>query len=253
MASPFGKVGVLSFDPLVLARCYYVADILERCYDQKSMEYGALGVAMRSRPWHVVAAPLLPGQRVTDDSVYQSGHDVLQMRREVAALAKRFRQELVPVCMIHRHPGPCQPSETDFRFASEVFINQVAATMMFRAAGSAHCGCGDHASAPSVPVSSGERNPAAMRPAESAYALCFSLIVNARREHALFAVCKQWCPCCDSAETTILPAELRVRPTRRLNARTRLRLWDGLKSEIRAKIHFDETPIGGRTTTSDGD
>ena len=111
----------LSFEPEALERCYAVADVLEEVYDRPYLEYGLIGLAARSRPFHVVATPLLAGQDVSAGSVYQSGHNVLFMRHEVGALSKRLRLCLVPIVFIHRHPGDCRPSMIDNEFLAGTF------------------------------------------------------------------------------------------------------------------------------------
>ena len=107
---------LLSFDPLVLERCYLVADILHDEFAESYMEYGLLGLADESKPFHVVATPLLVGQNVTTASVEQPGRQVLRMREEMETLSHRMQRQLVPIAFIHRHPSCCEASATDDAF-----------------------------------------------------------------------------------------------------------------------------------------
>jgi rRNA maturation protein Nop10 len=216
---------VLSIEPAALERCYLVADILHEEHGEARMEYALLGLSDESDPLHVLATPLLPGQRVTPASVEQSGHDVLRMRAEIEVLSHRLRRRLVPIAFVHRHLTTCDASTTDDEFVRGVFIDQVSTVVSFE-----------------------ETRRVGARAVRGEYALCFSLIVNREREHRLYAVRKDTCPRCGRCEVRYVPARLAPvqRHTRSQLARDLLRAH--LREEIAARIVFDRAARAAEST-----
>jgi hypothetical protein len=229
----------LSFDPWALERCYLVADILNCDFDAPFMEYALLGLSTESNPFHVVATPLLPGQRVTSATVEQPGRQVLRMRREIETLSKRVRQQLLPITFIHRHPGGCDASRIDDAFLRGVFIDQVATVISFEdvravEATEHHRDCPElqrHLRESSIDG----RGRAAMR---SEYGIAFSLIVNRKRGHRLYGVRKSTCASCGRDAVRYIPAQLAEDSHCWISPLDRALLRRRLEEEIRAKISF---------------
>jgi hypothetical protein len=230
----------LAFDPLALEACYLVADILRCEFDAPYMEYALLGLSTQSHPLHVVATPLLPGQRVTSASVEQPGRQVLRMRREIEALSRRLRQPLLPIAFIHRHPASCDASPTDDAFIRGVFVDQVATVVRFEdvrgvEASKHHRGCPEvRRHLPESAV--GSRDSTALR---GECGMAFSLIVNGEREHRLYGVRKRTCASCGRDEVAYVPARLAGDPRGWISPLDRALLRRRLEREIRAKIHFE--------------
>jgi hypothetical protein len=230
---------ILSIEPEALERCYRVADFMEQVYGDPLVEYGMLGLAHPSRPLHVVETPLLPGQSVTGSSVFQSGADVLRMRREILVLSRKRRAPLIPITFIHRHPGDCRPSSIDDEFLSTVFIDQISTAQTFRKSVEGHWNDYLCQNCVTKLPSQSRRSPQCNKSKfEVEYALCCSLIVNKEREHSLSAVAKQFCPACDASQLRFVPAKMEVRPNRPLTSRERDQLWKVLAIEIEAKVQF---------------
>jgi len=231
---------LLSFDPLVLERCYLVADILHDEFAESYMEYGLLGLADESKPFHVVATPLLVGQNVTTASVEQPGRQVLRMREEMETLSHRMQRQLVPIAFIHRHPSCCEASATDDAFLRGVFVDQVSTVVSFEEvrqvdAADSPCACPDVQRL--LRESSGGGNGRAVLRSECGMA--FSLIVNRERDHRLYAVRKATCPFCGRSAVRYVPARIAPDPRCRASERGSAAIRSHLKREIQAKISFD--------------
>jgi len=237
------EIPVLSFHPVALERTFVVADILAERYDEPFVEYGILGLGQQSNPFHVLETPILPGQRASVNFVFQPGRQVLHTRREIELLSKRRKHPLVPIALVHRHPGACGMSSIDVDFFVNVFVNHIATAVLLRepyvpGGEDFGCGCGTSrtrkqqtgGSAPEVTID---------------YAVAFSLIVNRSREYSIDAVRKSWCPFCAKPQVRLLPAELRVQPVRTLSESERRRIRSTLDVEIEAKIEFDKAPAEG--------
>jgi len=230
----------LGFEPLALERCFLVSDILHDDFGEPHAEYALLGLSTDADPFHVVATPLLPGQRVTRSTVEQPGRQVLRMRDEIEALSSRMRRQLLPIAFIHRHPRRCDASRIDDEFLRGVFLDQVSTVVSFEevyAAGdrSGPCGCPDTQRLLREAASRGEDPPAL--PGE--IGIAFSLIVNREREHRLYAARKRSCPSCDRVEVRDVPARLAMDPQRYATAGDRAALRRQLSEEIAEKVHFD--------------
>lgn len=232
-------IGVV-FTPAALERCFLVADVFDACFGEPWTEYGLLGLAFAEDPYHVVACPLLPGQRIANTSMHQPGCDVIRMRREVESLSEQVGRTLVPISFVHRHPGVCDMSATDHAFLESVFLEQVSTVLTHRNVRmlDSHdlaCDCLPRSRKDSDSSSEGKRLAADIE-----YSVAFSLIVNKEREHAIHAAEKRWCPVCGRAQVSQVPAAL-IRSTKRpLTRRERLRLQVELEAEIRAKVRFEE-------------
>ena len=230
----------LSFDPCALERCYLVADILHDEFEAPYMEYGLLGLSAESNPFHVVATPLLPGQRVTSATLEQPGRQVLRMRREIEMLSKRMRQQLLPITFIHRHPGACNASRTDHEFLRGVFIDQVATVISFEEVRVVEA-AEHHRDCPEIQrhfreSSADGRGAVELR---SDCGVAFSLIVNRRREHRLYGVRKSTCASCGRAEVDSISARLAQDSRGWISLLDRALLRRRLLEEIEAKISFE--------------
>ena len=191
----------LTLEASALERCFLAADILDEVYGEPLVEYGLLGLAHPSHPFHVVETPLLTGQSVTGNSVIQSGANVLRMRREIAALAQDRNAPLLPITFIHRHPKDCRPSNVDNEFLSGVFIDQISTATTFQESlrgEPADFLCPKCASSMPSRVRRAQRRDEST--VEIEYAVCFSLIVNKERQHSITAVRKQFCPACGEGQ-----------------------------------------------------
>ncbi|MBI4718246.1 MAG: hypothetical protein HY763_10605 [Planctomycetes bacterium] len=229
----------ISFAPEALERCFAVAQVLAEVYDRPEVEYGLVGLAAQSRPFHVLATPLLAGQEVGAASVHQPGCQVLSMRREISALSEGLGLTLVPIAFIHRHPHGCTPSAIDDEFLAGPFIDQVSTVVSFRESttinpGHSHYGCLSRR-ALSQPAPVPKADDARL---EVEWSVAFSLIVNGRRDHHLYAVRKERCPYCTEGSTRFVAAELAVSPDRALPPQERRRIREELVSEIAVKVRF---------------
>jgi rRNA maturation protein Nop10 len=235
-----GSEVLLSFDPVALERCYLVADILHDEFAESFVEYGLIGLADQTEPFHVVATPLLVGQSVTAASVEQPGRQVLRMRDEMESLAHRMQRTLVPIAFIHRHPSSCDASTTDEVFLHGVFVDQVSTVVSFEEIRPVDevdppCSCpGVHRLLRNSPS---ERGGAIELRSE--YAIAFSLIVNRERDHRIYAVRRAICPFCGESALVEVPA--RIAPDSRfpVSGPDREALRGPLAREIREKIRFD--------------
>ncbi len=234
---------VLSISPAALERCFLTADILAQLYEQPHAEYGLLGLAAESSPLQIIATPLLH-QFVTSASVYQPGSEFLSLRREIEILSKRHGSALVPIAFIHRHPGQCFLSSVDEEFLTGTLIDQVAAVVTFREIRNIRprefaCRC-------MRTMAHNGRNKRNSQPAKAfriEYGLCFSIVVNSKRDFAVYAARKQWCPFCEKPAVSIVPAALRIRPQRQLDQKEQQKLKSLLEVEIEAKIKFGPKPV----------
>jgi hypothetical protein len=224
---------VITFDRVAWERTFLTADLLGTAFGLPSTEYGLLGFSTEEDPLHVVATPLLPGQRATESSIFAAGASVLAMRHEVTALSQRLGQRLVPLCFVHRHNGSTRASRVDHAFLKGTFVHQVAAALTFRTVEPAYLGrrcavCAGNATGdvPGQPEGWVE------------YALALSLVVNDRREHSIYALRRDYCAHCGRGQDRYVPVEVRVPgpplPPDRLQA-----VAGSLRTEIRAKMEFD--------------
>ncbi len=232
---------VIRITPEAMERCYVAGEILRNVLDAPDLEYGLIGLADWSHPLHVIATPLLPGQRVSSGEVYQAGHAVLRMRREIGMLSKQTGLRLVPTMFIHRHLHRTEASHVDHEFLTTVFIDQVSTVVRFR-----------DTSRPGVRAVCRRcmaKEPGLERPSESfhrptaecrEYGIAASLIVNLQRNHSLYAVRKERCSNCDEYYTTYLPAVLRVTPQQALGDSMLEGLRKTLRAEIKAKVSFEQ-------------
>jgi len=230
----------LSFDPIALERCFMTAEILEACFDEPHLEYGLLALARADNPFHVVETPLLFGQQVTTCSVHQAGYDVLRMREEVDALSIRRGERLIPIALVHRHPGACGMSLVDERFLLDVLINQVSTVFVretFYLAKEGDFGC-DCLGSQLQDTSPGD-SVTLCTAVWCEYSVAFSVIVNKRREHSIDAAVRRWCPVCWKSRTSLAPAAMLLSPEPPLGRLAYRRLQSRLEAEIKAKIAFD--------------
>lgn len=231
---------VLTIDPVAMERCFLVADILSEDYNRDYTEYGFCGLAAQQKPLHVLATPLLHGQRVTAGSVYQAGQDVFRLREEMNILSKRMGQALVPIAFVHRHPGGCGMSFTDVEFLTGPFIDQVSTVVRLHETrviqpGEFDCGCREMKRLNRQGPGEGTLG----KPMRIEYGICFSLIVNREREFSIDAACKYWCVFCHKPLVSLVPAELCISPKRQLTKKERRKLKRQLVVEIEAKLRFE--------------
>ncbi len=234
----------LSFDALALERCFLAADILAEDFASPKSEYALLGLATEDDPFHVIATPLLSGQRVTISTVEQSGHDVLQMRREIEALSARMQRRLVPIAFVHRHPGPCTASQVDHEFLTGVFIDQVSTAIGWTEAipigpGQPRCRCAGAQQLWRDTAFTG----GVIRNLHLEYAVCFSLIVNREREYEIYAARCDSCPMCGRREVREIPARLEGAGRQGLSTQQRDALRRRLAVEIAEKVVFDTPAV----------
>jgi hypothetical protein len=233
----------LSFDALALERCFLAADILADDFASPRSEYAMLGLATEDDPFHVIATPLLRGQRVTVSTVEQSGHDVLRMRREIESLSARMGRRLVPITFVHRHPGPCTASVVDREFLTGVFIDQVSTAISWTEAvpigpGHPRCGCAGMVQLWRDAAFTG----GVIRNLHQEYAVCFSLIVNGERDYEIYAARVDTCPMCGRRQVREIPAQLESAGRVILSTSQRDALRRRLALEIAEKVVFDPTP-----------
>jgi hypothetical protein len=226
---------VLTVEPIAMERCFLVADILAEIYNQEHLEYGLIGLATQANPFHVVATPLLPRQQISYCSVHVRGNDVFRIRREMDILSKRMGQPLVPITFIHRHPGACGMSSIDSEFL-RVFIDQVSAVYTLedrREVGPEELDC--HC----IRIRQKSQRHSMHRPARIEYSVCFSLVVNRRREISIDAVRKQWCPFCHKPSVKFVDSKLDINTKLYIADNERDKLKKHLEVEIEAKVIFD--------------
>ena len=239
---------VLSFDPVAMERCFLVADILAEVYEELYTEYGLIGLATQSKPFHVVATPVLPGQRVTTVSVYQSGHNVFRLRREMNILSERLGQPLVPIAFIHRHPGGCGMSYTDEEFLTGAFADQVSTVVTLSERriiqpNDFSCRCEEIERL----VQQSLRDNAEREPVTIEYSICFSIIVNREREFSIDAAREQFCPFCKKSTVRLVPATLHISSEEQLTEGKLRKLRRQLEVEIEAKLRFEPFTTVGRS------
>jgi hypothetical protein len=239
---------VMWIDPTALERCFQVADLVDELFGRPDIEFAMLGLAARSCPLHVVATPLLWGQEVSMIGVYQSGHNVLRMRAEIATLAARLGQPLIPVAFIHSHHcGECAASAVDHDFLSRVFINHVAPLAAFRCIrrvrrGQSWCDC--LPASPRRDRSSRDQGRWAYVPVE--YSVAFSLIINRSRDRRLYAVRQEICPSCGTERIFEIPAQMIISPERTLSEAECECIRTQLRPEFLAKIDTARELVVGR-------
>jgi hypothetical protein len=248
MGSPEQSELLLSFDPAALERCFLIAEILDEDYPAGPMEYALLGLAAAENPFHVLVTLLLPGQRVSAASVDQPGHAVLRMRREIEALSSQMQRRLVPIVFVHRHPRKCDASAIDEAFLTGVWVDQIATLISFEelrpvTLDDFPCRCTEL-------DSHGRRREADRRDLERIrvdVGVCFSLILNASREHRLYAARKDRCFRCGESAVRQVPARLLLDHSRVISEQEREAIRKSLSEEIEAKIEFqhDGDPTHG--------
>jgi len=225
---------VLRFEREAMERCYLTADILAEDFNLPFTEYALLGLAPSTDPLRVVATHLLPGQRVTMTSVNQPGRGVFAMRREIEALSEQQGRQLIPISFIHRHPGSCTASTIDTEFLFGPFLSQLSTVIRFDGLASESACC---SATPEAAASPGD----APRPGNQS-GLAFSLIVNRRREHKLYAATRTECQLCSGSDIRPLPARLDCEHSPPPSQEERASLRAGLSREIVAKV---ELPVAG--------
>jgi hypothetical protein len=233
----------LSIDLSAYERCFLTGQILAEDYAQDRMEFGLLGLSALDEPLHVLATLLLTNQRVTPVSVEQSGHSVLRMRSEIAALSSRMGRRLVATTFIHSHNGSPDASITDDEFLTGPFLDQVSTAVAFEEilpidTVDSHCGC--VAGEPRWRERLADpRNPAMMR---IEFGLAFSLIVTRRRDCRLYAARRDRCALCRSSRVRFVPARLVLDATQPISDAEREAMRELLRREISQKIEFAPQP-----------
>jgi hypothetical protein len=204
----------LSILDSAMESCFGLADTLAERYGLPFVEYGFLGLSSDDAPLRVVYAMLLPGQTVSDQSVYVPGRHVFgSLRSEVDSLSQRVGQRLVPIAFIHRHPTvDISLSEIDREFLMHSFLNQVAAVVTFREDLPLDVAT-DGPCRPGTTSSQGSVTPRLSDPVLTEYAVAFSLIVHRRRGLAAHAARKIWCPRCGRPQTHMVPAAVHIECT----------------------------------------
>lgn len=223
-----------------MERCFLVANILAEVYEDPYTEYGLIGLATQSKPFHVVATPVLPGQRVTAVSVYQSGYDVFRLRREMHFLSERSGLPLVPIAFIHRHPGGCGMSLTDEEFLTGPFVDQVSTVVTLSEKrivqlGDFSCRCEGIERL----VRQNLRDNAERELTKIEYSVCFSIIVNRGRESSIYAARKQFCPFCKKSTVHLVPAAIHISAGDQPTEDKMRKLRSQLEVEIEAKLQFE--------------
>jgi hypothetical protein len=236
------KVYVLSIDYVAMERCFLVANILAEVYDEPYTEYGLIGLGTQSRPFHIVATPVLPGQRITAASVYQSGYNVFRLRKEVNFLSERMGQSLVPIAFIHRHPGGCGISSIDEEFLTGPFVDQVSTIVALSERrivrpGDFSCCCEEIERL----IQQRHKGNVEREPVGIDYSVCFSIIVNREREFSIYAARKQFCPFCKKSTVRLVPATLHISPKDQSTEDELLKMRSRLEVEMEAKLEFERT------------
>jgi hypothetical protein len=225
-----------------MERCFLMADIFAEVYDEPYTEYGLIGLATQSRPFHVVATPVLTGQHVTTGSIYQSGYNVFRLRREMHLLSERLGQSLVPIAFIHRHPGGCGMSMTDEEFLTGPFVDQVSTVVILNEKRIIQphefsCRCEEIERM----IQQSLRGDEERKLVTIEYGVCFSIIVNREREFSIYAVRKQFCPFCQKSTVHLVPAELHINSGDKLTEDKLCKLRKQLEVEIEAKLEFEKS------------
>jgi hypothetical protein len=228
---------VLRFVPEALERCYEVARVLDEDFDRPMTEYALLGLARASDPLRVIATPLLPRQRVTPASIEQRGSGVLEMRREIEATSAQLGERLVPIAFVHRHPGCCMASHTDLTFLNGPFLSQLSTVTRFDGLMPGDLRCSAcRAALPSLPAQL-EDTGAELRPGNR-FGLAFSLIVNAKREHRIYAAARVECPTCGRGRVCPLDARLATVSGAPWSETESMLLHSQLRQEILRRLEF---------------
>jgi hypothetical protein len=235
------KVYALSIDYVAMERCFLVADILAEVYDEPYTEYGLIGLGTQSRPFHVVAAPVLPGQRITATSVYQSGYNVFRLRKEVHFLSERMGLSLVPIAFIHRHPGGCGISSIDEEFLTGPFVDQVSTIVALSERRIVRPGDFSCCEEIEKLIQQPHKGKVKLEPVRIDYSVCFSIIVNKEREFSIYAARKQFCPFCQKSTVRLVPAALRISPKDQPTEDELLKRRSQLEVEMEAKLEFERT------------
>jgi hypothetical protein len=219
-----------------------MADIFAEVYDEPYTEYGLIGFATQSNPFHVVTTPVLTGQQVTAGSVYQSGYNVFRLRREMHLLSERLGQSLVPIAFIHRHPGGCGMSMTDEEFLTGPFVDQVSTVVILNEKrliqpNEFSCCCDEIERLTKQGIKGSEKHESVT----IEYGVCFSIIVNREREFSIYAARKKFCPFCQKSTVHLVPAELHIKSGDRLTEGKLYKLRKQLEVEIEAKLEFEKS------------
>jgi hypothetical protein len=244
MRSSAERPYTLSFTPAAWQTCFLVADILAN-RGKPWAEYGAVGLATRSHPLHVVKTVLLPRQRVNAGLVYQPGRAVLALRDEIDALSRRMRTALVPVTFVHRHIGACFMSRTDEEFLFSTFSDQLSTVLTFTESwtigpGGFGCCC----PAARHLCRQWQRNGHQQLGVRMDFGLAFSLIVNQDRDYGIYAVRTDTTPCCGRLRKRLVPAAVALDSGGELAEPQRQRLRRAVEIEADVKItvtHVAET------------
>jgi hypothetical protein len=229
----------LSIDPSAFERCFVTGQILAEDYEQAGMEFGLLGLSALDDPLHVLATLLLSGQRVTPVSVEQSGHAVLHMRREIAALSNRMGRQLVATTFIHNHNGSPDASITDDEFLTGPFVDQVSTAVAFVEVlpvntADLHCDCA------TGELCWRERVANSLYPdmVRIEFSLAFSLIITRQRDHRLYAARKDHCTQCRRSRVRFVPARLALDATQLISNAELEAMRELLRREIAEKVEF---------------
>jgi hypothetical protein len=233
---------VLRFEPEALERCYATASIVDERFGRPPFEYALLGLAPATDPLRVVATPLLPRQRVTPSSVEQPGRGVFAMRREIEALSERQGRQLVPICFIHRHPGSCNPSVIDLEFLTGPLLRQLSTRVRFDGLDPDDPYC-DACWTPAPGGAGPDESPGSVARLGSRTGLAFSLIVNAAREHQIYAATRTECSVCKGPAIRFLAARLAIDGAAPWSRHERALCQASLREEIAAKIEFTSQPF----------
>lgn len=224
--------------PLIMEEWFIIAEILAESYDRPYVEYGLVGLTTLKTPFRIAATCLLPDQKVSSVSVYQSGRDMFNLRKEVRLLSKKAGERLIQTVFIHRHPGSCDMSSTDIEFVTTTFSDLVSAVQVFKEKrqpdpDELDCYCfhkkpGSKKDA----VSTGDDM-------EVEFSVCFSIIVNRERDYSINAARKTWCPICQRPAVRLVPAELEKKSDTQVSDSQLKKLKSRLELEIENKIMFE--------------
>jgi hypothetical protein len=205
-ARPF----VLFMEPAALERCFLIADVLAEEHGDPSSEYALIGLARRSRPFHVFDVLMLGGQEVTSGSVRVAGRNVAKAAREMDQVAERIGEAVFCPLFVHRHPpGSVDPSDVDDLFLIHVFVEQIATAARFSeirvvTPSDWECDCFDRLDSHAMAPRAG-RLERAMR---VEFSVAFSLILNRRRQFSIDSAEILYCPECGAPRTRLAPAVL---------------------------------------------
>jgi hypothetical protein len=227
----------LRFDTEALERCFLAADILAEDFGRPATEYAFLGLSDITNPLHVVATLLLPRQSVSPASVEQPGHGVFAMRREIAMLSQSQGRQLVPITFIHRHPGSCAASTIDFDFLTGPFLRQLSTLIRFDGLADEKPQC-DECAEPAASSEAPEEGRRYVVQPGNQVGLAFSVIVNRKRQHRIYAATRTDCSICSSPVIRLLPARLASNRGEPASPQERARQRASLRGEIAAKVEF---------------